>query len=245
MTNVIKAIKAPVFIGNIEIEGLAIVAEDMTNPEYRLSQSQALTVVGEDKGLLSQWARRDSKPLKALQAIGFRGYQKELTIVNDAKARKAKSLSLEDVAILWAYLNSCGNVKATALVVASTQETLERRFNRAFGVKVSEDEYNDKMALRLQRLMARHQWGDVIKAKMTELGYYDTDKERAWAEFRELTMKVNYALFNTPHFKSDRDNMTEKQQQLITAFERCLVHNADKHPELDHFQLVDRVLQVF
>lgn len=52
----------------------------------------------------------------------------------------------EVVSAYWVYECSKGNKQALSLVIALTNETLARRFDSAFGVQRTEDDYNQLLS---------------------------------------------------------------------------------------------------
>ncbi|MEO1208547.1 MAG: hypothetical protein AAFX78_03310, partial [Cyanobacteria bacterium J06638_20] len=61
-------------------------------------------------------------------------------------------LPLEVVSAYWLYRAHRGNKKAFALCFALMSETLDRRFDSAFGVSRTDEEYNQRLANRIEQL---------------------------------------------------------------------------------------------
>ena len=145
-------------------------------------------------------------------------------------------LTIENVSKVALELAIKGNTTAQAFMRATAEEALERRFDTVFGREVSEEERNVKLARRMARLKARHQYTDTIKAWQEWQGRYPDH-----GEFRRLTVKVNRALFGCDHFKCDRDNMTPLQQELITRFEKHFYYLFSQCPNPADFPLEDEL----
>lgn len=121
----------------------------------------------------------------------------------------------------WMGMAVNGNAIATAIMRACAEETIERRADREFGVQRTEDERDEKLQIRMKRVLTRLSWTDVIKRDQEDRGIYLS--EMGAREFASLTAMVNRRLFGVSHFSYDRDNMDFDQQLDITAFERVLV----------------------
>ncbi|MEM6437476.1 MAG: hypothetical protein AAF773_27015, partial [Cyanobacteria bacterium P01_D01_bin.115] len=65
---------------------------------------------------------------------------------------RINALPLEVVTAFWVWQCSQGNKQAIALVMALATETLDRRFDTAFGVSRTEGEYNQRLSDRVERL---------------------------------------------------------------------------------------------
>jgi hypothetical protein len=225
---------------DFDIAGIAITGLMMPDGEYRMSNTDAANAV--DEGRRSMGNFLTSTAFKALQVNGST-VGKPLKVRVDGVLSTFNASSIELVALYWASFGS-SNRKAFALTAALATESIQRRFDRAFEQKVTEAEYDAALALRLERLQARRTWTDVVKDRMIAMGYYQ-DSGRVRDEYKTLTVAANKALFNQPHFKCDRDNMTPEQQQLIGDFERAAQRKANKHPNATPQEIVEMVLQLF
>lgn len=134
-----------------------------------------------------------------------------------------------------------GNEIADALIQALLDEGFERRFDTAFGKKVDEAEYNERLALRMRRLLARRQWTDVLRDRYIKcFGEKPTPKQ-----FKDWTVLANEVLFNRKHFKCDRDNMDLEEQRLIEHFEYAAARQAKLNPDLEPDVILGMALSVF
>lgn len=142
-----KAKRATIFVGSLEIEGFM-----MPDGSYRMSQLQAAECIGTTAQNASNFLR--SKAFKALRSEGFTDQVSEqIAVESTDQARgetRINAVPLDVVMLFWIYQCSRGNKPALSLLAALATETLERRFDQAFGVTRTEDEYNQQLATRLQ-----------------------------------------------------------------------------------------------
>ena len=148
MTTGDKAKRATVAIGLLNAEGY-----QMPNSEYRMSLSSAADAVGLAPRNAFDFLR--SKAAKRLLGEGFTDSITEIEVEsNPEQARgqtRIQAIPLAVVSKYWLWQAYRGNKQAFALVDALLEESLERRFDAAFGVERSE---SDREALLVQRLQA-------------------------------------------------------------------------------------------
>jgi hypothetical protein len=168
----------------------------------------------------------------------------------DFKPSKAKTefnknytniIPLSDFKKIIRALDKSGNTIASAFTDAILEEGLERRFDSAFNRLVDEAERNARIELRMKRIMARHQWTDILMNRHIKL----TGNKPLPEDYKRWTVIVNNKLFNQPHFKCDRDNMKFNEQLLIEQFEFMAARVATKFPNLSCNLLLDKVLGTF
>lgn len=149
MTESIKATRASVQIGSLEVDGFML-----PDGSYRMSQAQVAQAVG--KSPVNALRFLESKALKGLLGEGYTDYTPEQIEIEPEPGRRGQSrfnaLPLEVATAYW--VNQCfqGNKQALALVIALTTESLERRFDNAFGVTRTEQERNERLEQRIQQL---------------------------------------------------------------------------------------------
>ncbi len=147
MTDSEKARRAIVPIGSIEVEGF-----QLPNGFYRMSQTQASDCIGDDR----VYARRflTSKTLKALRGEAYTPDTFEVESPDEQVRGQTRiqGWPLEIVYAYWVYRCFRGNKAAFNMVIALGTESLERRFDAAFGVSRTETERNDRLANRIQTL---------------------------------------------------------------------------------------------
>jgi hypothetical protein len=140
MTDSVKATRATVTIGSIIIEGFML-----PDGAYRMSQTQAAEIIQ----LTERNAREflDSKTFKRLTGEAYTPAIFEIEAGDQQRGQsRFRGLPLAVVVIYWTYQCYRGNQQARDLLVALATETLERRFDRAFGVARSEDEWDQRLA---------------------------------------------------------------------------------------------------
>jgi len=149
MTESIKATRASVQIGALEVDGFML-----PDGSYRMSQAQVAQAV--DKPPVNALRFLESKAIKSLLGEGYTDYTPIQIEIEPEPSRRGQSrfnaLPLEVATAYW--VNQCfqGNKQALALVMALATETLERRFDTAFGVAHTEQERNDRLSQRIQQL---------------------------------------------------------------------------------------------
>ncbi len=147
MAESVRAVRATVQIGSLTVDGF-----QLPDGGYRMSQTQAAECVG-----LSERNAREFLQSKALQALLGEGYTPATSeIESDAGQSRGgsriRALPLEVVGAYWLWQSARGYKKALSLVMALLIESLERRFDSAFGVTRTEEERNELLSQRVQRL---------------------------------------------------------------------------------------------
>lgn len=223
-----KAVVAQIDFGYAKIEGLML-----PDGSYRMGVSQVTSLMPtlatqnnatrEVKALLG----KDSNLLKISSEISKAPVN---TITIDQFIQLVKKVVIQKK-----------NEEAIALLIILAEESIERRFNHAFGVKCSEEDYNKLLTIRWKRLLARRDYTDVLMERHIDL--YET--KPIAEDYRVWTVKVNKALFGCQHFKCNRDNMTTEQQEMITDFERTVKRFAVKYDHATPMELIDRTLETF
>ena len=166
MSESIKATRATVAIGDLIVD-----AFQLPDSSYRMSLSQAANCIGKEAQGISNFLK--SKALKRLldKAVGTSNFLPEsltLPIVEDAynpdlfvveisgDANKGQTrirgVHLEIVGLYWQWECLQGNKQAFALATSLTLESLERRFDSAFGVVRTEQKRNDTTTARIKAL---------------------------------------------------------------------------------------------
>lgn len=146
-----KATRATVEIGPLSVDGF-----QMPDGTYRMSQAQAAELIKEAPVYALRFlASRDSK---GLLGEGYTDYTPERIEVEPTPGKRGQTrinaLPLAVVSAYWLYRAFKGNKSAFALTWALMQESLERRFDAAFGVERSESERDALLTQRLQADLA-------------------------------------------------------------------------------------------
>jgi len=220
-----KAIVSQIDLGFAKFEGLML-----PDGSYAIAVPQIADLIGLDRNQASRGIKRlldnEFNPTKSTTE-----YTKAaVNIVDLITFRK-----------IIRALDRQGNPIATALVDAFFEESVERRYDTAFGKKVTESERNQILAQRMKRLIARRGWTDILQERHIECyGTKPTPKQ-----FRDWTVRVNQVLFSKTHFKCDRDNMQAEEQSIIETFEKMAVRRAGQNPKEEPTILLELALDTF
>ena len=131
-----------------------ICSHRLPDGSYRMSQTQAAEAVGKSPVNALRFLRSNS--IKALLGRDFTDYTPDSIEIEPEPGKRGQSrfnaLPLEIVTAYW--INQCfqGNKSALALVMALATETLERRFDAAFGITRTEQERNERLSQHNQQL---------------------------------------------------------------------------------------------
>lgn len=144
-----KAQRATVHIGSLEVDGFML-----PDGSYRMSQTQAAESIAKDESNARKFLA--SKAIKTLLGEDYTpGKSERIEVVSDSQIRGQTRFipySLEETIAFWLWEAYRGNKQALALCMALMTETLERRFDSAFSVQRSEEEYNNRLSERIQQL---------------------------------------------------------------------------------------------
>jgi AraC-like DNA-binding protein len=145
-----KAKRATISLGDLEVDGF-----QMPDGSYRMSITGAAAAVNLTVSNASDFLR--SKALKSIL-----GNQSTPRIIDDVEVESSpdqltgqtriRALPLEVVNAYWHWQSHRGNKQALSLCIALSAETLDRRFDDAFGVQRSEAERNQRLSQRIQQL---------------------------------------------------------------------------------------------
>jgi hypothetical protein len=148
MTSNDKAQRATVQIGPLSVDGF-----QMPEGSYRISQTQAAECIGKPE--INARRFLDSRGIKALRGEGYTPDSVAIDSIDQSRGQsRVNALPLDVISAYWLWEASKGNQQAIALCYALMTETLERRFDAAFGVERSESERNAILSQRLQRTEA-------------------------------------------------------------------------------------------
>jgi hypothetical protein len=136
-----KAKRQEVSIGTIPIEGF-----QMPDGSYQMSLTSAATAIKLKVQNASDFLR--SKAAERLLGKGYTPQKNEIEVEPTGPGRgqtRITALPLRVVSAYWLWQTSRGNKDALALVNALLEESLERRFDAAFGVERSEAERQTRL----------------------------------------------------------------------------------------------------
>jgi hypothetical protein len=153
-----KAARAEIRIGSLIIDGF-----QLPDGSYRMSQQQASESIGESPVYALRFLR--SRASEALLGESYTDYSPESIEVDSTNTTgrgqtRINALPLEVVTAYWLYRASNGNKQAILMTWALLTESLERRFDNAFGVAVSEAGYQQRLADRISQL--ENDFGDDL-----------------------------------------------------------------------------------
>jgi len=153
-----KAARAEIRIGSLIIDGF-----QLPDGSYRMSQQQASESIGESPVYALRFLR--SRASEALLGESYTDYSPESIEVDSTNTTgrgqtRINALPLEVVTAYWLYRASNGNKQAILMTWALLTESLERRFDNAFGVAVSEGGYQQRLADRISQL--ENDFGDDL-----------------------------------------------------------------------------------
>ncbi len=225
MSNTMKAQVATIDLGFTKFDGLML-----PSGEYAIAIPQVATLIQSNPNTAS----RDFKRL-----LG-KDFSPSKNSIEGTKAQ-VNIISIDSFVDLLYALAKNGDSIADAIVGSLLHEPIQRRFDTAFGKKVSEAEYNERLVLRMKRLVARHAWTDVLRDRHIQCFGVKPEPE----QYRLWTVRANEVLFNRRHFNCDRDNMAMEEQKLIESFEYTAVRKSKKHPNAKPDELLELTLSVF
>ncbi|MGB0560184.1 MAG: hypothetical protein ACPGVO_00055 [Spirulinaceae cyanobacterium] len=140
----IKAKRAQIQLGSRTLEGYML-----PDGSYRLSQTQAAECISKPESSARRFL--GSKGIKTL--LGKEYTAVTLEVESDYRGQtRFNALPLNVVTAYWVWECSKGNKEAMALVMAIAPETLERRFDAAFGVERSESERNQRLQTQIDEM---------------------------------------------------------------------------------------------
>lgn len=148
MSEAVKAKRADIILGSRVIDGFML-----PDGSYRMSQEQSASAIGLKPQNASDFLR--SKALKNLVAKGYTDQIFQIEIDSSEQVRgqsRFNALPLEVVCAYWSWQSYRGNKEALNLCFALMAETLERRFDRAFGVELTEEERDQRLQMRVEQL---------------------------------------------------------------------------------------------
>lgn len=147
MTNSDKAKRATVAIGSSEVD-----AFQMPDGSYCMSQAQVAECIGTTPQNASNFLR--SKAFKALWGGESTDQSFETIEVESSQqatgGTRINAVPLDVVWAFWLYQCSRGNKQVYNLLAVLGLESLERRFDAAFGVERSESDRNALLTQRIQ-----------------------------------------------------------------------------------------------
>lgn len=181
-----KASRALVRIGDLTIEAFRL-----PSGEYRMSQAQAAEAIKDAPVYALRFL--GSKNSKAMLGEGYTDYKPDSIEVESGPGRgqtRINALPLEVVSAYWLFRAYQGSKDAFTLSWALITESLERRFDEAFGVTRTASERDDRLTIRIQQLtqdLARLGEDFAIdNVQLLQLEAYRDDNQRLREESQRL-----------------------------------------------------------
>lgn len=149
-TESVKAIQATIYLGDIPLDVYQI-----PNSGYKLYAKSVTNVIDRQGRDLLDFLRG-----KSLQALPFKGYNLVKAESVEVKGRGGfiKPIPVKLATSYWFYRAIKGNIKAQALAQACMAESIERRADKAFSIKRSEAEYNQRLGKFWEEIVAENRW---------------------------------------------------------------------------------------
>lgn len=220
-----KAQIAPIDLGFVKFDGLM-----MPDGSYAIAVPQVAVLIQITPNYASQEFKRllgkDFSPHKG----SIEGTKAQVNII-----------SLDIFIDLLYALAKNGNSIADTIAKTLLHEPLQRRYDTAFGKKVTEAEYNKQLAFRFKRLQSRRLWTDVLQERHIQCFGAKPKPE----QFRDWTVRANQVLFGRRHFNCDRDTMENEEQRIIENFEFMAVRRSKQNPRVTPDELLELALDTF
>lgn len=163
MTNVQKAIRATIKLGEIDLDVF-----QLPNGKYRMSLTQIANTLGKSHKSIGEFLEG-----KSPQALPYKDYRMGKLKV-DYQARQITEVTLEIASAYWMYWAFKGNEKAQALLTACATEALERRADAAFDIQREEEEREFRFAARMSSKATFKPLMDELKKHGFSADHHDT-----------------------------------------------------------------------
>jgi len=180
MSESIKATRATVAIGALTVDAFML-----PDGSYRMSQAGAASAIADAPVYALRFLKTNDS--KLLLGEAFTDYTPDVIEVEsepDVRGQtRINALPLEVVAAYWLYRAFKGNKNAFILSGALIAESLERRFDHAFGVIRSEQERNEATTAKIK----------TLETALTNLGegFAINDEIRRERDYYESLLKQN------------------------------------------------------
>lgn len=140
MVEVYKAKSVTIYLGRI-----AIIVMQLPSGVYLLSKTNVAASISKERQSTAHFLQGDSK-----EALPFKNFKPSKVKVEGKKGAPAEALPIEVATAYWRYWDKQGNIEAAAIVDACMFESIERRADKAFSVNQTEEERNEKFAVRVE-----------------------------------------------------------------------------------------------
>lgn len=196
-----KATRATILLGDQEIEGY-----QMPDGSYKVSTQTLKDTL--DSLIGNSTGKKYLKPLleasKSMVQARIEGYSRLICLYG-----------LDTFSEVVAVYAKLGNPKAIAILIACVAESLERRFDNAFGVKRTEEERNQRLQSRRDGIVSRHFWTDTIEIYIeTHPDVSDNYKKFIYIHVSDL---INNAVLGTTAKKYVQPLLEANSNQVNSA----------------------------
>lgn len=196
----VKAAAAKVDLGFTVVDGLI-----MPDGTYAMAIRQLADLVDASKNTMS-------RDIKRLLGESFDASK----VSTEFRQAPVNVISLTQLMQVLTALARKGSEKAWALLDAAALETFERRFDKAFDIKRTEEERNARLKTRLLGKQARRSLTDCYKAYCEENG-----ETPNYAKMTAVTLAII-------GLKPGRDDKTEKELMTLTHIEMFVAARLSK-----------------
>jgi hypothetical protein len=221
-TQVIKATRATITLGDIELDVF-----QLPDGSYRWSANQITKAIDIRHSRVAQISA--SNQAQSLIGERFQVAHFSPTKLKCDDSGNISGYTTEVAFFVWQYESYKGNILAQALVFASGVEVLERRADAAFNVIRTEEERNQRHIIRVDGIVSRHFWTDVIDQYLRTHEVSDNYKRFIYINVSDA---VNKAILGTtakkyremndiPEDASLRDYLNTDQLKQIDTIEKA------------------------
>jgi hypothetical protein len=176
--------RSTVQIGAIAVEGFML-----ADGSYRMSQTQAAECVGKPQRNAGRFL--ESKGIKALRGEGYTPDTIEVESSDQGRGQpRFNALPLDVVSAYWLWESSKGNQQALMLCYALMTETLERRFDDAFGVERSQAERDERLTRSMEQM----------ESYLKDATDFEAEARFETQYYRDLIIQLGYDPDNPPSF---------------------------------------------
>ncbi|MGG6283713.1 hypothetical protein ACQ4M3_19200 [Leptolyngbya sp. AN03gr2] len=151
MANSIKAVRAQIDLG-----GILLNVYQLPDGTYRLAGRNVTDAIEANDSSL-----REIMGVKSLKHLP--GADLTLSEIRAETGEKFIPVSISDAAVYWGHMANKGNRMATAILVASSIEAIERRADSVFGVQREETERNNLFQQRMKTILTRRKVTDAVQ----------------------------------------------------------------------------------
>jgi hypothetical protein len=164
----LKAIHAKIQLGDISLDGYK--AQEESSVLYFCSKKQIVDLLELDHRRFAQLVRLELAKNLIPQGLEVRALQ--------ANHGRIQGIPVHQVSLIWVLASSRNNKKAALLLAACSTETLERKFDKEFGIVRTEEERDE--ILRSRILDNPQTWSPMFELKFEQRlakvsGYHKND----------------------------------------------------------------------